>query len=439
MGIDYFNHTLKGGLCTTFLKDIKGSGKTMPLRDLTDIKTIAIDASEFIYKSYKEIMINVADLNYNYSKPIQGKQYFTEFIGSLTKFIENYRKCDKVCIFVYDDSTNGNQRPLISRKRRHSNYKKRLFMEKYEKTKKIIDDYYQSHMENIPTVGQEISDVRPSADGNELTRDVPIGSLVIDGSDSSQPLISGVRCAMMMGRGSNFRTYGGRERCIETAYSYIVNAYYYGVFDRNKRKKRFIQNVDSADVKGRIYFLLKEMYIQTIKISLSLEEEECMDKILDFYHIPHIIAHDFEAEKYCCDMNFYGIVDAVASSDSDVFAYLAPTILRNMNFFSENLECEYYLLDVIVSGYNLTHEQFQNFLLLLGTDYNLFKRPYSHNKIPYIKKTYQTILASADDSSMISEDDFPETAELFKSIKKIYTRSPLEKYNIPREFIRNFP
>lgn len=100
---------------------------------------------------------------------------------------------------------------------------------------------------------------------------------------------------------------------------------------------------------------------------ISPEDIGKAQKVLEALNIQYIIA-PFEAESQCAELCIRNKVDCVLSDDSDLFAYLCPFFLLKFNSSSE--ECILIDLEKVLEKINLTKEQFLDFCILCGTDYN---------------------------------------------------------------------
>jgi len=74
----------------------------------------------------------------------------------------------------------------------------------------------------------------------------------------------------------------------------------------------------------------------------------------------------YEAEALCSQLCRSGEVDCVITEDSDALAYLSPITILHVG----TLEEEVVELNTLLSSLNLTGDQFQDFCVLLGNDFN---------------------------------------------------------------------
>lgn len=154
---------------------------------------------------------------------------------------------------------------------------------------------------------------------------------------------------------------------------------------------------------------IKRLEIQTIGI--SYEEVLASKKLLALMNISYVDSSN-EAETLCSYMCIYNQVDAVLSNDTDVLAYGAPTFLTQLNLNSETfIELNF---TEILNTLEFTKDQFLDFCIMCGTDYN--KNIYRigvENAFKYIKK-------------------FKSIEEALKEINKKYPKSDSNVLNYVR-------
>lgn len=105
---------------------------------------------------------------------------------------------------------------------------------------------------------------------------------------------------------------------------------------------------------------LKKQNVKVDKTDIILSKE-----LLDILGIQHMDAED-EAERLCCYLCNHNKVDAVLSNDSDVMAYGTSIFLTNLRRDVVSEVC----IDELLQSINLTMEQFRDFCIMCGTDYN---------------------------------------------------------------------
>lgn len=75
-----------------------------------------------------------------------------------------------------------------------------------------------------------------------------------------------------------------------------------------------------------------------------------------------------EAETLCAYLCIHGYVDGVLSNDTDVLAYGTPLFVSRFQMKTETILC--IRIEDILTTLNWTYEQFRDFCIMCGTDYN---------------------------------------------------------------------
>jgi 5'-3' exonuclease len=94
---------------------------------------------------------------------------------------------------------------------------------------------------------------------------------------------------------------------------------------------------------------------------------EMTRKLFDILQVPYFHA-PLEAETMCSDLCKAGLVDAVLSEDTDVLAYATPTFLLKIDTRDET--CMRINYNRLLDELQLTSDQFLDFCIMCGTDYN---------------------------------------------------------------------
>lgn len=100
---------------------------------------------------------------------------------------------------------------------------------------------------------------------------------------------------------------------------------------------------------------------------VTQEDFDKTKELFDSFNIPYMDAY-VEAETMCSDLCKQGKVDAVLSEDTDILAYGCPVFLSKFNAYSG--ECVSIKIDDVLEQLELTYEQFLDFCIMCGTDYN---------------------------------------------------------------------
>lgn len=136
--------------------------------------------------------------------------------------------------------------------------------------------------------------------------------------------------------------------------------------DKRKIKpKRLLRDdrqlVDIRSIQYHVDKMKKNLFTVTEK-DFDLTKE-----LFDILDVPYFQA-PMEAETCCSDLCKRGLVDAVLSRDSDVLAYGAPVFLTNLN--TDTGVCQRIHYNDMLEQLELTDEQFLDFCIMCGTDYN---------------------------------------------------------------------
>ena len=106
---------------------------------------------------------------------------------------------------------------------------------------------------------------------------------------------------------------------------------------------------------------------QTVKIS-SITSEMIYEtqELLKLFGIPYIVSPT-EAESQCAILLNLGLVDAVATEDSDIFLFGGNYIYRNL--FNQKKDIEAYCIDAVEKELGLSRNMLIDYALLVGSDY----------------------------------------------------------------------
>lgn len=102
-------------------------------------------------------------------------------------------------------------------------------------------------------------------------------------------------------------------------------------------------------------------------INVSQEDIITLKELITLYGFNYIQAEG-EAEALACYMFKEKQVDVVISEDSDVLAYGCKDLISDVNISSGY--CEYINLDEVLENLEYTYEEFLDFCIMCGTDYN---------------------------------------------------------------------
>jgi len=131
--------------------------------------------------------------------------------------------------------------------------------------------------------------------------------------------------------------------------------------NRKDVRSRALQKLETQlSDEDRIKYLKRSVYISKKQI------EECKE-LFDLMGIPYITAPE-EADSQCAYLVKVGLVDGVLTEDMDILTFGANKIYSNLSSFRK----QSYVIELkdILEKFELTHDQFINFCLLLGCDYH---------------------------------------------------------------------
>ena len=151
--------------------------------------------------------------------------------------------------------------------------------------------------------------------------------------------------------------------------------------------------------------------------SVSIGESDFVEskKLLDVLGIPWFQAV-MEAETTCADLCINKKVDVVFSDDSDVLCYGAPFAITNVNTGLDTAVLVSH--SEILESLGLTHDQFIDFCIMCGTDYNKNIPKIGPETAFKLIKSHGTIEAIAESGIDVSILNHVRVRDLFKN----YTR-----------------
>ena len=153
-------------------------------------------------------------------------------------------------------------------------------------------------------------------------------------------------------------------------------------------------------------------------LSIRAEDFEMTRTLFDIMDIPYLMATG-EAEATCAMLCRLGLVHAVLSEDTDVLNYKAPRFLHKLNMNQQTLvEIEY---EDMLSRLDITEEQFLDFCIMCGTDYNNNLYKIGPEKSFRLLKKFGSIEQIKIHNPSIDMSEFPyiRVREIFKDDQKI--------------------
>jgi len=185
----------------------------------------------------------------------------------------------------------------------------------------------------------------------------------------------------------SFKNYGHIANIQKS--QYLKHCYLYHnkrCYIQNDLDKQYdIYNIHKDNLKIELYDVL-DKYL--VLINNNLKDFYNYDDIKDILVSNNItfVESDYEAEECISRLVNSGLVDYGLSNDSDLFMYQCKKILRKMDYCDPDLKCQLFETEIVMKGLNLNRESLIDLCIALGTDYN---KPLKN--IPY-KKIYQYIL-----------------------------------------------
>ena len=168
----------------------------------------------------------------------------------------------------------------------------------------------------------------------------------------------------------------------------------------------------TLNIKG-IEFAVKKMRKQIFTITKG--DFDTTKKLFDILNVPYITA-PLEAETTCADLCIQGKVDAVLTEDTDVLAYGTPVFLTKINTGDGTVVRIKY--EDVLEGFGYDTDQFLDFCIMCGTDYNknIFKvGPVKAYSLIKEKKSIEEVEKTGLDTSILN---YRRVRELFRGYKK---------------------
>lgn len=153
-------------------------------------------------------------------------------------------------------------------------------------------------------------------------------------------------------------------------------------------------------------------------LSIRTEDFELTRTLFDIIGVPYLAASG-EAEATCAVLCRMGLVDAVISEDTDVLNYKAPKFLHKLNMNQNTIvEIEY---DDMLSRLGLTEDQFLDFCIMCGTDYNNNLSKIGPEKSFRLLKKYGSIEQIKINNPELDMTNFPyiRVREIFKDNQQV--------------------
>lgn len=180
-----------------------------------------------------------------------------------------------------------------------------------------------------------------------------------------------------------------------------------------QEKRRLLTPSKSIINIGAIEIALDKMQKQIIHI--TAQDYKLTKELFGVLQIPYVQA-PLEAETACADLCIRGKVDAVLTEDTDVLAYGARVFLSKFN--TQNGTCYRICYDALLEKLKLTSDQFLDFCIMCGTDYNKNIFRIGPSKAYKLISQYGSIEGVKKSGVDVSILNHIRTRELFRGFKK---------------------
>nr|QBK88433.1 MAG: FLAP-like endonuclease XPG [Mimivirus LCMiAC01] len=184
--------------------------------------------------------------------------------------------------------------------------------------------------------------------------------------------------------------------------------------------------------------------IKLVKKSYSLKKQDILDikKILTLLGLPYIQA-PCEADTVCAMLNICNVAYGVVTEDMDILPFGAPIMLRD---FSNKKIIKEINLQEAEKELELTHSQFIDVCILLGTDYcPSIKGMFKSDQIYKIYKNCGSMenfiiyLQNLNNNNSSHYKISPNFLKKWKITKTYYMNSAMSTKMIPKKFVWNKP
>lgn len=175
----------------------------------------------------------------------------------------------------------------------------------------------------------------------------------------------------------------------------------------------------------KVLFMVNEKLnkVSSQCIYITPEHTQNIKDLLDNLGLPWIQAVS-EAEKTCSWLCKYNYVKGVITTDSDVIAYGAPVFVKDVG--TGNPNCNIILHSDILDATGLTRDEFTDFCIMCGTDYNDNIPGIGPAKAYSLIKKYRTL-------EEISKTTVDTSVLFFKDARRLFTLpEDIPEFRIPR-------
>lgn len=123
-------------------------------------------------------------------------------------------------------------------------------------------------------------------------------------------------------------------------------------------------------------------------VNISKQEIEDVKTLLSLFGVPYLQAEG-EAEALGCYLYSIGKIDGILTEDTDVLTYGAKIYISNLD--SKTGVCDVIYLDELLEELNYNQDEFRDFCIMCGTDYNNNMNGYGCVKVKKIIDEHRNI------------------------------------------------
>jgi len=147
----------------------------------------------------------------------------------------------------------------------------------------------------------------------------------------------------------------------------VDNEILYSFIKKIQEQKIVMESLQTEDNISYHYIDEELQKLQNSIFTISSEDFEMTKKLFQICKIPIVIAAG-EAEATCASLNVLEKVSGVLTDDTDILAYGSPIMLHKIQIEDDTvIEIDY---NEILDSLKLTADQFLDFCIMCGTDYN---------------------------------------------------------------------
>ena len=172
-------------------------------------------------------------------------------------------------------------------------------------------------------------------------------------------------------------------------------------------------------------------------ISINSDDYTLTKDLFEILEVPYYVATN-EAEKMCSKLCIDNEVDAVLSEDTDTLAYGTPVFLSKIDI--TNSTCVRINYKSLLNNLEITREQFLDFCILCGTDYNNNIQGVGSVSSFKLIKTYGSLEVIGENTEYdLSQLNYVRVRELFTKFNENDIKSDVQYCGEPDfDILKNF-